>query len=81
MAKGKFPKIANKAKIKSISTDSKGVKVKFDNLMFSDGQYEQVHQWLVDEDELLVTIEQVQAKMEGKDSAKSPEIPFEEDKP
>ena len=79
MPKEKYPKIATKARVKSISTEFKGVKVKFDSLMFSDGQYGQLHQWLVDKDELMVTIEQNQAKMNMGDKTKSPEIPFEED--
>ena len=75
-----FPKIATKTKVKTISTVLEGVKVKFDNPMFSDGQYEQLHQWLVDKDELLITIEQIQAKMD-KSTGNTDEIPFEEDKP
>jgi len=82
MAKKTFPKIANKTKVKSISTEIKGVQVKFDNLLFSDGQYDQLHQWLVDKDVLMVTIEQTQAKMEDNSAEgknKTDEIPFEED--
>ena len=78
MAKTKYPKIATKAKVKSISTVFEGVKVKFDNLLFSDDQYEQVHQWLVDGDQLMITIEQIQAKMD-KSTGNTDEIPFEED--
>jgi len=63
MEKEKFPKVSAKAKVKTITKEKDFIKVKFDKLSFSPGQYEQLSKWQDDEDELLVTIEQFQGKL------------------
>jgi len=60
--KEKFPKIAAKAKIRSITREKDLVKVKFKDLTFAPGQQEQMAEWMDEEDELIVTIEQYQGK-------------------
>ena len=83
MAKEKFPKVAAKAKIKTITKEKDFIKVKFDKLSFSPGQYKQLSTWQDDEDELLVTIEQFQAKMNSgtmQKSVEAEELNFEKDK-
>ena len=57
----------------------KGLKIKFDTLLFSHGQYEQISQWHGDKNELLITVEQFQAKLDDKKKTDTKEIPFEED--
>ena len=61
--KGEFPKVAAKAKIKSITREINIIKVKFKDLTFSPGQEEQLAEWMDNEDELIVTLEQFQSRL------------------
>lgn len=58
----KFSKVAAKTKIKSITREIDIIKVKFKNLTFSPGQEPQLAEWMDNEDELLVTLEQFQSR-------------------
>jgi len=60
---GKYPKLAAKAKVKSITKEKNHLRVRFDDLTFSPGQFGQLSAWQDDEDVLLITLEQFQQKM------------------
>jgi len=76
-----FPKIATKTKIQNYKKIKGGIEVK-PKLTFSPGQHVQIDEWIENGDELLVTIEQYQSKMDSSLANKkkgTDEIPFEED--
>jgi hypothetical protein len=58
-----FPKVAAKAKIRSITREIDLVKVKFKDLTFTTGQEKQLAEWMDNEDELLVTVTLYQARL------------------
>jgi hypothetical protein len=58
-----FPKVAAKAKIRSITREIELVKVKFKDLTFTTGQEKQLAEWMDNEDELLVTVTLYQARL------------------
>jgi len=81
MAKKQYPKIATKTKVKNYKKIKGGIEVK-PKLTFSPDQHEQIDEWIENGDELLVTIEQYQSKMDSSLANKkkeTDEIPFEED--
>ena len=58
-----FPKVAAETKIKGVELTTKGTKVKFDGLLFSEGQRQQLEQMLLNTDEVRVTIQTVQGRL------------------
>lgn len=75
--KGLFPKIATKTELSDYKKVKGGIIVK-PKLEFSPDQHEQIDEWIENGDELMVTIEQVQSRMNDEKPGAG-EIPFEED--
>ncbi len=64
MAKtGTFPKITAKTKIKSYEYLKDGIKIKFDGLTFPVGDKETLESFIENEDEIQITIQQIQARI------------------
>ena len=65
MAKDKdvFRKITAKTKIKSYEFLKDGLKIKFDGLTFPQGDKDVLEEFIENEDEIKITIQQIQARM------------------
>ena len=61
--KDTFPKIAAEGKIKSCNKKKNCVDLRFDDLNFSTGQFERLADWIDNEDNLRLTLEQVQGDL------------------